>query len=93
MTRMVWDYDRKDWVLPAERSRGPNAGPSVISDQLDYVMNHADGQRYTSKRAYERAVRANGCEIIGNEKLPERRAPEPAHVERDIVHAIRQLGG
>lgn len=91
MTRYVWDADRKDWVLPGQR-RVP-AGSYVISDHLDDLVNHADGKRYSSKRAYYRAVRAAGCEIVGNEELRSAPRPEPVGVERDIVNAIRQHGG
>lgn len=92
MARYVWDADRQEWVLPGERRRGA-AGSYVISDHLDDVVNHADGRRYSSKREYYRAVRRAGCEIVGNEKLPERRPVEPTGVAADIVQAIRQLGG
>lgn len=91
MTRYVWDADRQDWVLPAERR--VRAGSYVISDHLDDVVNHADGRRYSSKRAYYRAVRAAGCEIVGNEKMPERRPVEPTGIAADLVQAIRQHGG
>jgi hypothetical protein len=33
----------------------------------DGVFNHADGKRYDSKSQYERAVRANGCRVVGND--------------------------
>jgi hypothetical protein len=43
----------------------------VIRDNLGAgvqgVLNHADGKRYDSKSQYERAVRAKGCRIVGND--------------------------
>ncbi len=79
------------------KPRGPNrrsglAAPMVISDNLDSLVNHADGQRYTSKRAFEKAVRAAGCEIIGNEKQTSK-GPELTlgPVEQDIKRAIEEL--
>jgi hypothetical protein len=90
--RLVWCDLRRDWVPRGQRSRAP-AGSYVISDSLDDVMNHADGQRYSSKRAYERAVRRAGCEIVGNEKFPEPRRAEPTGIAQDLVQAIRQHGG
>jgi hypothetical protein len=62
----------------------------VIGDSLDYVQNMADGKRYSSKSAYYKAVRAAGCEIVGNENpsngVSERASlPDPIH---DIKRAI-----
>lgn len=43
--------------------------PSVISDDLGLkgVFNHADMKTYDSKSRYYGAVRAAGCEIMGND--------------------------
>ena len=70
-----------------------NADPRVhlISDHLDYVLNPATGLRYDSKSAYYKAVRAAGCEIIGNEKIPERKQIDPGPVGPDVKAAIEQL--
>ena len=44
---------------------------TVISDTLpggvNGMLSHADGKRYDSKSEYERAVKAKGCRIIGND--------------------------
>ncbi len=64
----------------------------MIKDDIPDLLNHADGKRYSSKRAFEAAVRARGCEIIGNEKLVRREAPlDP--VGPDIKRAIEELRG
>ncbi len=67
----------------------------LIRDELDYVQNPADGQRYTSKAAYYGAVRRAGCEIIGNESQAKHTAPraEPstAEVVGDIKRSIEEL--
>lgn len=95
-TRLIWHPDRKDWVDPSERKvRNIVFGraPMYISGHLDYVMNHADGKIYTDKAAYYRAVRAAGCEVIGDEKMPEPQAPATVpNVEQDIADAMTQLG-
>lgn len=43
----------------------------VIRDTLpggiNGILNHADGKRYDSKSQYERAVRARGCRVVGND--------------------------
>jgi hypothetical protein len=58
----------------------------VISDHLDYVMNPADGKRYSSKSKYYKAVRAAGCEIMGSDTS----APPPRKDIGDPVHDIRR---
>lgn len=93
--RLIWHPERKDWVPPAERLvRNVQFGRSaaIVGGNLDYVLNHADGKRYTDKRAYERAVRDAGCEIVGNERLPDVAPPEMPAVEPDIVRALEELG-
>lgn len=71
-------------------ARGGSMAPNVIRDDLPDLMNHADGKRYSSKRAFERAVRAAGCEIVGNEKLERRETPMDP-VGPDIKRAIAEL--
>lgn len=81
--RWIWDEAQMRMVPAHEYRRTKYASgarsdlpmPMLIRDELDYVENPADGARYTSKRAYERAVRDAGCEIIGNEPLNP--APKP----------------
>ena len=69
-----------------------DSAPNVIKDALDGMLNPANGQRYDSKRASYKAVRAAGCEIVGNETMTRREtAPEP--VGPDIKRAIQDLGG
>ncbi|MGO4125712.1 hypothetical protein AB4Z01_15025 [Inquilinus sp. YAF38] len=93
--RLIWHPVRKEWVPPSERlvrNVQFGRGPAVIGGSLDNVLNHADGKRYSDKRAYERAVRAAGCEIVGNEHLPDSRPPEMPAIEPDIVRALEELG-
>lgn len=93
--RLIWHPERREWVPPSERMvRNQIFGraPGYISGNLDYVLNHADGKRYTDKREYERAVRRAGCEIVGNEELPDTKPPEMPAVEPDIVRALEELG-
>jgi hypothetical protein len=42
-------------------------------------------------RAYERGVRAAGCEIVGNEKMTHTRTYNPGPIGPDIKAAIEQL--
>lgn len=92
---LVWNAKRQQWVDRAkQRAR---AGIHVISDGLDDVLNMADGKRYSSKAAYYRAVRAAGCEIVGNDtkslKSRQRQNSDAAltGLGHDIKAAIEQL--
>lgn len=42
-------------------------GRDTIGEGVEGVFNHADGKRYDSKSQYERAVRAKGCRVVGND--------------------------
>lgn len=95
----VWDRQLQK-VVPVHLRTRPRVArsdlpcPMVISDQLDDIVNPADGQRYSSKSAYYKAVRAKGCEIVGNEKptaAPRPQLDDPVHdIKRAIeMHASR----
>lgn len=84
--------------LPVARSNLPM--PFIRSDGMDATLNHADGRLYDSKSAYERAVKAAGCIIAGDDPALTRETPRdftPVSSERelkqDIKNAIDQLGG
>jgi hypothetical protein len=72
--KFVWDTLEgrlRPWAEVAarrrERARSSLAAPSIIRDGLDNVVNPVDGKAYDSKSAYYQAVKAAGCEIVGNE--------------------------
>src|ERR1700720_2878950 len=72
MEKFVWDHGRlRPWAEVSarsrERARSSLPCPSIIRDGLDDVKNPVDGKVYDSKSAYYQAVRAAGCEIVGNE--------------------------
>lgn len=54
-----------------DRSADSNSIRGVIKDDLpggvNGMLSHADGKRYDSKSGYERAVRASGCRVVGND--------------------------
>jgi hypothetical protein len=95
-TEKYWNgrwWPREEWDAMVEAQRAQRRdGPMVISDTMDATLNHADGRLYDSKRAYERAVRARGFEIVGNDtsmnKPPEYK---PVITGWDVKHAIEQL--
>ncbi len=65
------DGKLKPWAEVAAarrvRARSSLPCPSIISDHLDGVKNPVDGKIYDSKSSYYQAVKAAGCEIVGNE--------------------------
>lgn len=104
MTRYLWSPIKRKWVAPEERMseraaeamRAALPAPTVIGDSMEATLNHADGRRYTSKRAYERAVKAAGCEIVGNDASFARRKPktyDAGDLKSDIKRAIEEVGG
>ena len=63
-------------IKEAEQAKRDRSGESnsvfgVIRDDLSGgvsgMLNHADGKRYDSKSEYNRAVRAKGCRVVGND--------------------------
>lgn len=78
---------------PVRANRSSLPCPMVISDQLGDVWNPVNGKTYDSKSKYYGAVKAAGCEIMGNDpaasRIPTRH--EAGGVEADIKQAIEQL--
>jgi hypothetical protein len=67
---------------------------AIISDNLDGILNPADGQRYDSKSQYYRAVKDAGCEIVGGGDYPSMAKPDDTKtIQRDIAEAYQQLRG
>lgn len=80
----------KHIAAPLHSTHG--AGPNIISDTMDLTLNHADGKHYDSKSRYYRAVKAAGCEIVGNDMSAMKNRPQLAEISgRDIKRAIEQL--
>lgn len=96
--RGVWVWDQRTEKLvpkhlyhrsPVPRSELPC--PMVISDHLDSVWNPINGQRYDSKRAYEKAVRQGGGEIIGNESPRVGAPPSMPGAAADVAEAVNMI--
>lgn len=67
---------------------------------VDGILNHADGKHYDSKSQYERAVRAKGCRVVGNDwnnaqyKTPlERGVRGDFNVRRELKQAVEKVIG
>ena len=95
MNRGVWVVT-KDGLVPKHLYHRPIAArsdlsaPMVIKDCMEPTLNPANGQRYDSKRAYEKAVRAAGCEIVGNERPKASPKPQLDDPINDIKAAYEQ---
>lgn len=68
-----------------ERSHFP--APMLRPDGMSDTWNPVDGKHYDSRSQYERAVKAAGCEIVGNDAGHWNRRPEykPEGVRKDII--------
>lgn len=100
--RYAENYNEIDWSQFKPRQAPPRheparshlPAPMIIMDGLDPTLNHADGRRYTSKSAYYKAVRAAGCEVVGNDSSLAKAKPKeyvPEGVGQDIKRAIEEL--
>lgn len=78
----------------ARPQRGDYPMPAVRTDTLpggvNGIISHADGLRYDSRRAYERAVVAAGCEIVGNDRLPTDSPPAVTMTEHESEAAVAE---
>lgn len=91
LSGIVWSPIRKGRRKTPPDRRSLLAGPQIISDCMESTMNHANGKRYDSKSNFRKAVRAAGCDIVGNDTLPQRKPFEPVGVKDDIRRAISEL--
>jgi len=96
--RGVW-ISTPDGLVPKHlyhrpiQARSDLPAPMIINDGLDYVLNPADGKRYSSKKSYYDAVKRAGCEIVGNEKASSylgkrEEMPDPTH---DVKRALDEI--
>lgn len=96
--RRVWVYDREAGALVMKSERAPRRrvfgrAPAVIRDTMDPVQCQADGRYYDSKREYERAVKAAGCEIVADmppESYVASREPDLCTPE-DVKRALAEV--
>lgn len=60
------EYSRLQAKRKTDKPLG-NYGRDNLPGGVNGILNHADGQRYDSKSNYEKAVKAKGCRIVGND--------------------------
>lgn len=73
-------------------ARSNIAFPHVVSDSLDDMRSMADGQVYTSKRAYYDSLKRTGHEIVGGMDPTSYVAKNPndKQLEADIVADVQR---
>lgn len=93
MSREVYVLRDGQLVPKSEAPPLPSRGPYVISDGMDAIRNHADGRVYDSKSQYYRAVKAAGCEIVGNDTSALNRKPQftPTVTAREIRDTYERM--
>lgn len=52
---------------PTKKDSFAGYGSDTLPGGVNGILNHADGKRYDSKSQYERAVKAKGCRVVGND--------------------------
>lgn len=81
---------------PPSAGRSSLPRPYVIRDSLGEgvqgLRNMADGQMYDSRSQYLKAVKAAGCEVVGNDELKTYPAPDLSDVGEYVKEAGEQLG-
>lgn len=85
----------------ASQAKVRKVGP-VFTDNLpggvNGMLSHADGKMYDSKSQYERALKAKGCRIVGNDlnnvtyKTPEERGIRgDFNVRSELREAVQKV--
>jgi len=84
-------HDVAAWPGPCleqfRKKRSDLPMPSIRSDGMDPIMNHANGLMYDSRSAYERGVKDAGCVIVGDDKLTP--SPRPVLSDRELKQDIK----
>jgi hypothetical protein len=69
--------------------------PMVRADGMDAIRSMADGKLYDSRSGYYASLKAQGREIVGNERGAFDRRPEwqsHGNVGRDIIKTAQKMG-
>lgn len=92
----------EEYLKLQDTKKNPFAGygSDTLGNSVNGVLNHADGKHYDSKSQFERAVRAKGCRIVGNDlnsatyKTPlERGVRGDFNARREIKQAVEKVMG
>ena len=85
-------YSDAGWLI-SDHVDGPTHYARSDDLGINGVLNPADGKRYDSRAAYEKAVKASGCVIMGNDAPTERAAPKIKNIDWKpaIAETLKQL--
>ena len=87
-------HDPEAWpsnCMPEQNmKRSDLAFPQIARTSLDDVWNPVDGKRYSNSRAFEAAVKAKGCEIIGNDSSIVTPKPKPVKSAPGLKDALQK---
>jgi hypothetical protein len=62
--------------------------PQVSRTALDDLWNPVDGKRYTNSRNFAAAVKAKGCEIIGNDSALVNAKPKKVETPKGRINDL-----
>ncbi len=77
------------------QTRSHLPAPMVRADGMSETWNPVDGKHYDSKSQYQQAVKAAGCEIVGDDKGHWNQKPKEYKADglkQDIVAAMKRQG-
>lgn len=85
-------YSDAGWLV-ADDVQGPSHYARSDDLGINGVLNPADGKRYDSRSAYERAVKAAGCVILGDDAPREKAKPKVKEIDWKpaIAETLKQL--
>ena len=74
------------------RTVGGNRASYISDEMIGGMLCPADGKTYDSKSSYYKAVKAAGCEIVGNDPIkPSKPQGESIDWKRAVYESIQQL--
>jgi hypothetical protein len=85
-------YSESGWLI-SDNVQGPTHYAKSDDLGVGGVLNPVDGKMYDSRAAYERAVRAAGCVIMGDDAPKEMAKPKVKDIDWKpaIAETLKQL--
>lgn len=81
-------------VRVGDGRRGPThyAGSDNLGEGVQGLFNPADGKKYDSKAEYYNAVKAKGCEVVGDEPIkPSKPKLKEINWEKAVAETLQQM--
>lgn len=90
MSRETYVWRDGDLVPKSEAEALAAPKLHIIGDAMPAIKSMADGKMYDSKSRYYASIRAQGYEVVGNEKLtPRRREPDERAISNLVDRVMR----